>query len=72
MERLAREEHSSILRTVVKYGSKKSYNIGPWLSAWPLVDPMRHRRTMMARVGTKTWLIAPAIFGKLILKIVKK
>jgi hypothetical protein len=27
---------------------------------------------MMARVGTKTWLIAPAIFGKLILKIVKK
>jgi hypothetical protein len=25
----------------------------------------------MARVGIKIWLIAPAIFGKLILKIVK-
>ena len=27
---LAMEQHSSLIRTFVKYGCKKFYNIGPW------------------------------------------
>jgi hypothetical protein len=30
MERPARDKHSSLLRTIVNYGRKKFYNIGPW------------------------------------------
>jgi hypothetical protein len=29
LERLARDKHSSLLRTLINYGRKKFYNIGP-------------------------------------------
>ncbi len=32
MERLARDKHSSLLRTVVTYGRKKFCNIDTWLA----------------------------------------
>jgi hypothetical protein len=30
LESLARDKHSSLIRTFVNYGGKKFYNIGPW------------------------------------------
>ncbi len=30
LEKLARDEHSSLLQKIVTYGCKKFYNIGPW------------------------------------------
>jgi hypothetical protein len=29
-ERLGRDKHSTLLQTIVNYGRKKFYNIGPW------------------------------------------